>query len=91
MEAYRLEELDITAACQLNKKTIISVATVRITGRSSSSLGLFSPSAFSCNQHNLFHTKVSLSETIALGNNGPEEAVDGKREEREKTGMINGR
>ncbi|KAL1258799.1 hypothetical protein QQF64_009376 [Cirrhinus molitorella] len=54
MEAYRLEELDITVACQLNKKTIISVA------------------------------------GSALGNNGPEVAVDGKREEREKTGMING-
>ncbi len=87
MEAYRLEELDTTAACQLNKKTIISVATARITGITSSSLGLFSLVIITISST----LRVSLSETIALGNNGPEEAVDGKREEREKTGMINGR
>ncbi len=88
MEAYRLEELDITAACQLNKKTIISVATARITGRISSSIGLFSLVIITISSTLRVNT---LSETIALGNNGPEKAVDGKREEREKTVMINGR
>lgn len=97
MEAYRLEEPDITAACQLNKKTIISAAGPDVLLQElPAELPLqsspFSPFAFSCNHHNLHRTKRRvLSETIELGNNRPEVAVDGKRKEREKTGMINAR
>lgn len=87
MEAYRLEELDITAACQLNKKTIISGPLRELPPQSA----CFPPQLSLVIITISSTLRVSLSETIALGNNGPEEAVDGKREEREKTGMINGR
>lgn len=57
-----MEELDITGACQLNKKTIISAAgpdapLQELPAELPLQSEPFSPSAFSCNHHNLFHTK----------------------------------